>query len=226
MTEKLTLDQKRCQSRCQILETLLALDVASKQGLHKELAKKMSRATLSKRVDELKNEGLVNIEKGSRGPVGTHNCSLEFKGLVYLVLECNLEGERLEKALMKLFSNKKFNVFRPLMHTHKDRVLLSQVVAKSISELRFKINLQHFDQDWALLLFFRLLEEALWERFKELRVNTLDDVRKLLKSTGIKKRDLIEFYKAELEAAKSIRKEGESKIGVYKALIKIAQKIR
>jgi len=154
MTEKLTSSEKRVNAYFSILKVLLREGVASKQRISELVPG--SRSTISKRIEELKEERIVVIEKGARGPVGTHNCILTFKGLYYLFVNKKLHGKDLQIGIRKLFDEVGFSKNKYLRQQN-----FENVVRIAIEDSAKSVNLEYFDEKLVKELLFRSLQQKL-----------------------------------------------------------------
>jgi len=227
MTRKLASKEKeRIQTRCLILKTLLGLGEASKQKLHEELKERIhARATLSKRVNELAEENIIRIEKGPRGPVGTHNCNLKIKGLAYLLLECTLDDEDLEKTLTKLLHSEKLKELRFFAHI-VGPLDIAQVLTRSLSELRSKINLEYFDEEWFEVLLTEIFEIAFLERFlgmpkhKQARLGkeAQKSIRRAIMKRPRIKKDVLAWCDSKIKNAQVVKKQKKREIQIFQGV--------
>lgn len=235
MTRKLALkEEERMRTRCLILTTLLGLGEASKQKLHEKLKGKiLARATLSKKVNELVGEKIIRIEKGPRGPVGTHNCSLKFKGLVYLLLECNLNDEELEKTLMNLLHSEKLKELR-VFENMIDPLGIAQVLVQSLSELRSKVNLKYFDEEWFEACLAEIFEMAFLKRFAEMPKHKQAHLGKeagtsfkhaIMKYPG-RKKNVLAWCDSKIKNAQNMRKQMEQQITIFQGVRRFLRNLR
>jgi len=111
------------------------------------------------------------------------------------------------------------------MEVPEYRSVVVEGMIESIFELRSKINFQYFDREYVLGLFFPLLEEAFWKRFEKTQRHTPEELKRLVRRTGMKNK-IWKWYKEQLEIAKLQRKEAENRIGDYRTILKFVRNIR
>jgi DNA-binding HxlR family transcriptional regulator len=153
------------EANCDILKKLLSLGEVSIYKLGKNLKGIIVRATLIKKLKELKKKDLVKLRKEkARGPKGTYYYSLTVKGIFFLILECKLEKDEMFKTLMSLFQSKSLQNVKPIFNmVSVSESEVSEIINKSLYELKSKVNLDYFDQEWAV----SLVEEVFMSYFIE-----------------------------------------------------------
>jgi hypothetical protein len=103
----------------EILKMLLSEAYKSKYALNESLkekygTKKANYPTLRRRIDDLKIDGLIEIEEGKKkngkqDKRGTQNIGLSFKGLVYLIIKSDLDETESRMIVNKIYSKKHFS---------------------------------------------------------------------------------------------------------------------
>lgn len=206
MTKKLTPQQKKEQAYHSILKTLLAIGKTSKLGLHGKLSpeEKMSRATLGKRVDELADKDMMDIEKGSRGPVGTDNCMPTVKGLTYLLIEANLSDAELEKALRAYFNSevRQFRSVRPFIKNLEFESIFLEGLRDSIFGMRPRMNFRYYDDKYTRRLFLDVFRDTLLGLLLTKQPQKLRTLASQIISTRRSKKLVLGWLKDELRNAK------------------------
>jgi len=109
------------------------------------------------------------------------------KGMAYLIVNDHLEYAELDKALFRLLNHsKKLSEVRHFMNDSEYRSVVVKGMAEACDELRYRINFQHFDQEYVLGLFFSLLEQAYWKRYETKRTHSLEDLKRLVRRSRAK----------------------------------------
>lgn len=123
--------------------------------------KNVNYPTLLRHINKLTKDGFIEEEKGTRrdGKVDereTKNLSLSFKGLVYLVLNANLTERESRAIVDRIFRRPEF---QKLEIAKKMSVVEIPVASLKnfFVEIRPKINLEYFDEDWTMELLFENL---------------------------------------------------------------------
>lgn len=206
-------------SRCEVLKALLALGTASKYQLKPKF--NVSRTTINRKVENLKEEGMISITKGPRN---ADICNLEFKGLTYLLLKCNVKEKELEATLTKFFSTKPFKNFERFIKI-PDAALIT-TLTESMVKLRSRVNFDHFDEDWVLGLFLSIFDEAFFKRFdlqKHSNVHTPKDLKRYLDAIGVTPYELRMFCQEDLKEGERTKKSLKHRISKLKKLVNLAR---
>jgi len=150
---------------------------------------------------------------------------ITIKGLTYLIVNNHLKDADLEKALTRLFNfNKELRDFRRLLKVAEYQTVVVPSLIEAILALQPKINFLCFDEEYVLELFIPLLEIAFFERCEKMQPRTREETVKFIRHVG--KKQILKWCQMSLADAKLQKKVLESKIDVYKMILKFARNIR
>jgi len=146
----------------EILKVLLPEPTRSMYVLERELTKRLGREnvnypTLRRHIRKLKDQDLINIEKGLRkngktDQRGTKNLSLTFKGLVYLILKAELTENESRAIINRVLARPHYQKLEMAKSSSIQNISVD-ALKKSFYELKPKVNLEYFDEDYVKQLF-------------------------------------------------------------------------
>jgi DNA-binding MarR family transcriptional regulator len=193
---------------CEILKNLMSESSRSIDRLQKDLSPKLGKTanypTVRRHVNDLEKNGYLEFKEGVRknGRVDkrkTHNVSLTFKGLAYILLR----GPEFTDSEITQIINK---VSKPSnLQLSKDLAIIQipvEAFRKTMSELRPKVNLEFFDEEYMMQTFFVLLRGNVFEYVGKFLKKKTEE----LQSNGKKssKRHMKEMRRQSIRDAKAI----------------------
>lgn len=200
-----------------ILKALLPESSRSIYVLRDELKEKLAEKnievnypTLRRRINKLVDEGFINVEEGVRknGRVdqrGTKNLSLAFKGLVKLILEAELSESESRTIVNRVLGKPQYKKLEMAKKSSIQQIS-TDAIRKSFYELRPKVNLKYFDEDYVQqLVFDNLIMQNCLDKLLTWKKEKLD---KLVKSSDrISKRELRSWKRKSKKDAEKISNE-------------------
>jgi len=156
-----------------ILKALLFEPSGSIYKLKEKLAKdnlKVNYPTLRRRILELEDNGLIEMEKGlnKNGKMDkrkTKSLFLSFKGLAFLILKADLSESECRAIVLRTIKEPPYQK-AGISHSMKEIPTLA--FKKTFEQIRPRINLEFFDKEYFVNLFFEtLIIENLLDGIKE-----------------------------------------------------------
>jgi len=153
----------------EILKALLPETSKSIYKLRDELVEKLGKenvdyATLLRNVNGLLKTGFIKEEKGitkkgAEDKRGTRRSSINFKGIVFLILNATLTKEETDSIMARLLSKPEIQRHGLDLVAVKD--MTSEAFRKTLDDLKPKVNLQHYDEEYVQNLFNDTLTDNL-----------------------------------------------------------------
>jgi len=206
----------------------------------------ISYATILRRLRKLKDyEMVVSLPEpvirkdGKPDKRRGETWDLTLKGLTYLIVNNYLSDVELDNALKRLLDSSKYlrslRFIMRFIHVDKYRSIVVPSLKKAINELQSKINFQHFNKEYATILFSQAIGCALLKPIEGLPIEkrsidkmpkkTSLELTRLVKETGTKKQ-LWKWYKAQLKIAELDKEQAEERISHYRTILKFVRNIR
>jgi len=142
-----------------ILKTLLAKDDISIYELNKTLGNK-NYVTVLRHVHKMLDDSVLKL-RSSRSKRNAELLEVTGKGIATLLLRGNLSKQELFQIDLKA---SKLD-FPNLLHIERD--LLAEVFVDSLVEIRPKVNLEFFDEEWFRHVWFEATGKAMVKAIKK-----------------------------------------------------------
>ena len=153
-------------SNVEILKSLLPEPSRSIYALRDDLKEKLggekvNYPTLRRHINKFVKEGLIDVERGTRkngkpDKRGTQNLSLSFKGLVYLILKSDLTESESRTIVNRVLAMPHFKKLEMAKDPYVQLMSIDSL-KESFSQLRPRVNLEFFDEDYVRELLFENL---------------------------------------------------------------------
>lgn len=197
----------------------------SKYALSKAI--KIPYVTVQRRVLHLKKLGMIRLVEKARKKDATKDMrggqrwALTFRGLVYLILNGNLEEKELTRAITELLHGLKLDFSK----VPEWRFLVVQSIKDAIFKMKSQINFQFFDSKYVANLFGSLVMEGIKLRSlsnSSLRKIGKCEAKRLLEKSG-RKEEVKRFFRNNLKHFKLVKRNAEENIRICEETIKFIQ---
>jgi Fe2+ or Zn2+ uptake regulation protein len=168
----------------EILKALLPQGSHSIYKLKDELKESYPKAnysTLWRKIKGLNKFGLLNTREGTRknGTIDrrdTKNIELSVKGLIFLIQKANLNEHEIQQLVNRFLSVPKYQTFN-IIKAQIGRQAPIDALTKSFEQIRSRINLEYYDEEYATDLVVSLITKNLIDEIIRLKGSSLEKGR-------------------------------------------------
>lgn len=116
------------------------------------------------------------VPKLIHGRYSVRACELSVKGLIFLIQKANLDEHEIQQLVNRFFSTHKYQTFN-IIKAQIGRQAPIDALIKSFKQIRSRINLEYYDEEYATDLVVSLIVKNLLDQIIGLNQSSLDKGR-------------------------------------------------